>query len=393
MKTQKNTNGRQQSTTRRMKTWALAIAMSAMIATAGLMSWNADSRFEQRTAQEDQTARFDVSARTESPEGFVQFAQLATSKETSEAIQSRLTRRYQNPLVMRFLRTLSVTSGTELYAEASRMIDTRHLEPSTYDARTRRAVRNLMHAAENPAFREAAGISPTAQQVRTYQSTMARLLSEFQAKSSADAMNAMRWSVEVASRHLNLGAGPVVTEFLYGAAESLDKYSTFVPPERDNRPQASLKDHVVGIGVSIKPEDRGVVIEKVIPDGSAEAAELQKGDVITAVDGKLLAGKSLDFVVDLIVGPEGSQMKLDVTRDGAGSGSVRLTAWRSAILFKKSTYPRRMPGQWVSPMIRTLANGGNLRTVGGTAGHSGVSQVDQRAQSPHLPQRRCCRSR
>ena len=276
MKTQKNTNGRQQSATRRMKTWALAIAASAVIATVGLMGWDFDSPSGQPTAQRNQAARLDMAPRAESPEGVVQFAQLATGRETSEAIQARLTRRYQNPLVMRFLRTLTVTSGTQLYAEASRMIDTRHLEPSTYDARTRRAVRNLMHAAENPAFREAAGISPTDQQVRTYQSTMARLLNEFKAQSSADATNAMRWSVEVASRHLGLGAGPVVTEFLYGATESLDKYSTFVPPERDNRPQASLKDHVVGIGVSIKPEDRGVVIEKVIPGGSAETASLQK---------------------------------------------------------------------------------------------------------------------
>jgi hypothetical protein len=60
-----------------------------------------------------------------------------------ELIQRKLTVRYGNPAVVHLLRSLSTEQGFQLFTEVSILIDSRHLKPSTYDARVKQAAKNL----------------------------------------------------------------------------------------------------------------------------------------------------------------------------------------------------------------------------------------------------------
>ncbi|MGV2341549.1 MAG UNVERIFIED_CONTAM: hypothetical protein LVR18_48790 [Planctomycetaceae bacterium] len=59
--------------------------------------------------------------------------------EESEKINELLTRRYSNPVTVRVIRSLTSAKAVELFAEVSRRIDDRSLEPTSYDIRVRRA--------------------------------------------------------------------------------------------------------------------------------------------------------------------------------------------------------------------------------------------------------------
>lgn len=110
-------------------------------------------------------------------------------------------------------------------------------------------------------------------------------------------------------------------ELFYGSVGGLvqaleDPYSSFYAPEEVELQDSSYDGSFAGIGAELKQKDR--VIEVISPmDGSpAEAAGLKTGDIITAVDGKVIVGMKILKVVKLIRGKEGTEVTLTVYREG-----------------------------------------------------------------------------
>jgi carboxyl-terminal processing protease len=248
----------------------------------------------------------------------------------AEKIQSRITNRYSDPVIVRFVMSLTADRGLSLYQETARLIDSRHLEPSSYQMRVQRAVLNLMYAVENPAFVQAFGVA--SQNATAFRQSLGQLLQRQAVNNSNDALNFLRATMDLANRSMRIPVGAVAMEFVSGATESLDQYSMFVPEEPKRQPSASaLDDHVVGIGVEIKPHEQGVRILKALRGGPAAAAGLQADDIIVRANGQALAGKSLDFIVDQIGGAEGSTLTLGIVRGGGQEQQVRLVRRRVQI--------------------------------------------------------------
>jgi len=249
----------------------------------------------------------------------------------TDAIRLKIAQRYSNPTVERFLKSVSVDQCIRLYREASRLIDSRHLEPVSYQRRTQQAITNLMYALDSRAFQRINGLSVSRNQIDTFRSSLRSMAAQRPVRNAGDALAMMNTSMQLGQRQLGLKPVAVALEFVYGAIDSLDKYSGFVPAEVARRPSADLDDHVVGIGVEIKPDERGVLIVKPVRGGPAMNVGLRKGDIIIGVNGRSLAGQSLDFAADLISGPAGSQVVLEVVRDGHQPGRVRVTRRRVTI--------------------------------------------------------------
>lgn len=74
---------------------------------------------------------------------------------------------------------------------------------------------------------------------------------------------------------------------------------------------------IVGIGaqLSMLPGDASALILKVLPFSPAAKANLQAEDRITKVNGEAVTGKSLDEVISLVRGPNGSTVTLEVQRE------------------------------------------------------------------------------
>lgn len=236
----------------------------------------------------------------------------------AEKIDRKLSARYGNPVVERFVKGTSANRFAELYLEMSRLIDSRHIEPTTYQVRVGRAVENLKHAVRNQEFRRVNGLAVSAAQEQAFVRELEGYVASQQVRTANDALRVMTGVASIAQRGLRLSASAVAAEFVYGATESLDEYSAFNPEAPSARPSAStgLEDSVVGIGVEIKPHEDGVIVLKALRGGPAERAGLQRGDVVTGVNGQGLAGRTMDFAVDQIAGPQGSPVLLDVIRDG-----------------------------------------------------------------------------
>ena len=113
---------------------------------------------------------------------------------------------------------------------------------------------------------------------------------------------------------------------LEAAVASLkDPYSHYYPPALYVSFQNAMSPQVDGIGVEVaaEPVDGGTEVEEVFQGSPAAKAGLERGDIITAVDGKSLAGKTVNQSGALIRGRAGTVVSLTIVR-GKQRFSVRL---------------------------------------------------------------------
>jgi carboxyl-terminal processing protease len=96
-----------------------------------------------------------------------------------------------------------------------------------------------------------------------------------------------------------------------GVVASLgDRFSHYLAPseyrEFDSPP------HFTGIGVSVGPEHRGLLIARVFNSSPAARAGLRAGELIVTVDGRKLEGLSAEAATNLIKGLPGTDVQLGV---------------------------------------------------------------------------------
>ena len=233
--------------------------------------------------------------------------------------QDLISRRYQDPAVLRMIGSLSPQQVLSMYGETLQLIQNRHLSPPAPQALVQRGVMNLVQALQNPAFQQANQMGYMPQQAQGFMQGLSTQLQQMRIASAEDAVGALQMAMQMASQQLHLSPVVVGLEFEYGAIESLDRFSAFVPPETARVTNQQLGEAVVGIGVQIERADQGVRISKVLPEGPASQSGLQAGDLIVMVDGESITGGDLDAATSRITGREGSTVTLGLLRNGRQS--------------------------------------------------------------------------
>ena len=109
-----------------------------------------------------------------------------------------------------------------------------------------------------------------------------------------------------------------------------DRWSYYMDADSYQQQIQRRSNSYVGIGVTVTYLEEGVLhIEAVTAGGPAEAAGLQAGEDITAVDGTALTAENISEVTSLIQGEEGTQVTLTVR--GTDGTEREVTVTRSQI--------------------------------------------------------------
>ena len=110
-----------------------------------------------------------------------------------------------------------------------------------------------------------------------------------------------------------------------GAVSTLgDPYAGYETPTQYNDFNNPQPSRFSGVGIDVGPARAGLLIESVLAGAPAARAGIRPGDVITAVDGRRLAGLGLAAATALIHGPDGTRVRLTIARGGR-SFDVTLT--------------------------------------------------------------------
>lgn len=103
-----------------------------------------------------------------------------------------------------------------------------------------------------------------------------------------------------------------------------DPYTSYMPPEEYERVSRSMEGTFGGIGVTIEKVGDYVTIVSVMEGMPAEAAGLKSRDRIVKVQDVDVVGASLDKVSGLIKGPVGTEVRLEIDREGVGRFKVSI---------------------------------------------------------------------
>jgi carboxyl-terminal processing protease len=102
-----------------------------------------------------------------------------------------------------------------------------------------------------------------------------------------------------------------------GMLHTLDPHSNFVDPSEWREMQRRMKAAYFGVGMEITEDNGKVVVTRPFVGSPAYRADLRRGDVISAVDGKDTNGLHSADVADMLRGPRGTQVRITVKREGA----------------------------------------------------------------------------
>ncbi|ADG69284.1 carboxyl-terminal protease [Planctopirus limnophila DSM 3776] len=238
----------------------------------------------------------------------------ATLQKNHPTIQQLISRRYRDQRILQTLSSMSPQAAESFYLETAQLIDARALAPSAYPVRTAKALENLYVAVDNQEFVNANRLQVAPQQRAAFQQAISQIGGQAQPRNAQEAIQVMRQVAQMSQQIVGLRPQVVAMEFTYGALETLDEYSTFMPNEVSGGPSTQLGESLVGIGVEIEAHPLGLKVLKAITGGPAAQATIKRGDIITMIGGRSIAGMELDEAANLIKGPLGSMVQLQVKR-------------------------------------------------------------------------------
>ncbi|MBA4347948.1 MAG: hypothetical protein C0413_03750 [Clostridiales bacterium] len=97
-----------------------------------------------------------------------------------------------------------------------------------------------------------------------------------------------------------------------------DPYAQYFTEEEYQELLTNNAGDYVGIGITIQaPDDMGALVQNVYSGAPADQAGIRKGDIITQVNGKATAGKSLDEVITYFSDDSAVPDELVYLRDGS----------------------------------------------------------------------------
>jgi carboxyl-terminal processing protease len=118
---------------------------------------------------------------------------------------------------------------------------------------------------------------------------------------------------------------------LKGMVNALDDpYSHYLSPNEASEFQDSVSGAFSGVGMTVEQDARGLKVLSVFDGSPAKAAGIVRGDLITAVNGRSIAGLDSDLATARIKGDPGTTVKLDVTGP-ASKRSRTLTLTRKRV--------------------------------------------------------------
>jgi carboxyl-terminal processing protease len=109
-----------------------------------------------------------------------------------------------------------------------------------------------------------------------------------------------------------------------------DRFSDYFSPEALARFDEQIEGRFSGVGLSVTEVERGLRVVKVFKGSPAEAAGIEVGETIVAVNGRSIAGLGATAATERIKGPEGTEVTLGV-RGPKGGRTRRVKVTRAQI--------------------------------------------------------------
>lgn len=226
-------------------------------------------------------------------------------------------RRYGDRSFRDALKRLTQSATLDLYNEVLLKVSAHYVETPEWRHLVAAGTRSLDVALTESVFLEANLATTDAQAVTAFREELRQLLGARPVRTRTEARDAVIVAADLARQRLGLPANAVVMEYLSGAVNTLDPYSTYLTTDQLSEVYSQIEGNFVGLGVELKAQDGALQIVRVIPNSPAKRSGIREGDRIVAIDGRLTRGLSTDRAANLLQGEPGTTADLTVERSGS----------------------------------------------------------------------------
>lgn len=163
-----------------------------------------------------------------------------------------------------------------------------------------------------------------------------------------------------------------------GMLSSLDPHSGYLSAEDAAAMQLQTRGEFGGLGIEVTQEEGWVKVIAPMDGTPAQAAGMQAGDFITAVNGETLMGLTLDEAIQLMRGPVGSEIIITVVREGTPEpfdvsiirDTIELTAVRTrlegdSVVLRVTTFSDQTFEQLSEGLAEQIEAAGGIDNVNG----------------------------
>ncbi|MDN3505118.1 MAG: S41 family peptidase [Rhabdochlamydiaceae bacterium] len=131
---------------------------------------------------------------------------------------------------------------------------------------------------------------------------------------------------------------------LKSVASALDTHTAYFTPQEANQFMIHVQQRLYGIGAGLRDDLNGLTVVSLVEGGPAEQSKLLKmGDRVIGVNGEPIIGLEISEAVELIRGPEGTEVKLTLMREVEGdeekiSKKIDIDITRKEVVLSESRY-------------------------------------------------------
>lgn len=201
-----------------------------------------------------------------------------------------------------------------LYDEVFANVQTWHVDTPNWQKLLEHGMDGLEIAFSTPIFLDQYNISPkVAQVLKNY----CGILKNFNDKNRVQTNLELRERVFDISKQISsktsIPENAIALEFICSMTCSLDPWSSFLTPSQISDLYSMIDGNFVGLGIELKPDEKSLLIVRVIPESPAERSGLKIGDRILSINGTLIDDpKNNDKTGKLLQGKEGSIAELQI---------------------------------------------------------------------------------
>jgi len=226
-------------------------------------------------------------------------------------------RRYEDASFASSIQQTPSQQALDLYGEVLGYLETHYVDTPNWPQVLRYGTASLEVALTEKLFLDSQLPNVPAEKIEQFRQTVHRYVLSRPATSRFDLRATASYIAGIAKQELGLASTATVMEYCCGAISTLDPYSRFLTSNQLDDTFSNIEGNLVGLGVELQAESDRLRIVNVLPKGPAFNAGIVAGDAIVGVDGTMTVDSNPDMVADLLRGPEGSSVQVQlVTADG-----------------------------------------------------------------------------
>ncbi len=233
--------------------------------------------------------------------------------------QFSIERRYDDVSFRQTLRSLPLENGLQLFSSVHQMIQAHYVEPLDTTSIVAHGTESLWLALGNEKFLENNLFGADVERLKVLRKELRTRYWNKHVRSEYEATALIREICQLSMDRVGLDPGPVCMEYVFGACNCLDDYSTVMTPGRLRDMFNNIDGQFVGVGIVMEADlGKGMKLRQVLPESPAQEGGLKSGDLLIGIDKHDCRVMTTDQAANLVTGQPGSEVILTVERAGVG---------------------------------------------------------------------------